>query len=106
MNSESIKKVTNQAIEQLVEALNAGHSEALTQYLAAMAKFRAYSFLNVLLILKQCPTAARVAVYRTCQSVLRQAKQGDKRLTLQSPMFPNPPSTTHASPTNHAPPHH
>jgi len=51
MNSESIKKVTNQAIEQLVEALNAGHSEALTRYLAAMTKFRAYSFLNVLLIL-------------------------------------------------------
>ena len=33
MNSENIKKVTNQAIEQLVEALNAGHSEALTRYL-------------------------------------------------------------------------
>jgi hypothetical protein len=59
MNSENIKKVTNQAIEQLVDALNAGHSEALTRYLAAMAKFRAYSFLNVLLILKQCPTAGR-----------------------------------------------
>jgi hypothetical protein len=65
MNSESIKKVTNQAIEQLVEALNAGQSEALTRYLAAMAKFRAYSFLNVLLILKQCPNAGRVAGYRT-----------------------------------------
>jgi hypothetical protein len=47
MNSENIKKVTTQAVEQLVEALNAGHSEALTRYLAAMAKFRAYSFLNV-----------------------------------------------------------
>ena len=49
MNSENIKKVTNQAIEQLVEALNAGHSGALTRYLAAMARFRTYSFLNVLL---------------------------------------------------------
>jgi len=65
MNSESIKKVTNQAIEQLVEALNAGQSEALTRYLAAMVKFRAYSFLNVLLSLKQCPNAGRVAGYRT-----------------------------------------
>jgi Phage integrase family len=47
MNSENIKKVTNQAVEQLVEALNAGHSEALARYLAAMAKFRAYSSLVV-----------------------------------------------------------
>jgi antirestriction protein ArdC len=87
MNSESIKKVTNQAIEQLVEALNAGHSEALTRYLAAMAKFRAYSFLNVLLILKQCPNAGRVAGYRTWQSFGRQVKQGAKGIMILAPMF-------------------
>ena len=79
MNSENIKKVTNQATEQLVEALNAGHSEALTRYLGAMAKFRAYSFLNVLLILKQCPNAGRVAGYKTWQSLGRQVKKGGER---------------------------
>jgi len=87
MNSENIKKVTNQAIEQLVEALNAGHSEALTRYLAAMAKFRAYSFLNVLLILEQCPNAGRVAGYRTWQSFGRQVKQGTKGIMILAPMF-------------------
>jgi antirestriction protein ArdC len=87
MNSESIKKVTNQAIEQLVEALNAGHSEALTGYLAAMAKFRAYSFLNVLLILKQCPNAGRVAGYRTWQSFGRQVRQGEKGIMILAPIF-------------------
>src|SRR5260370_9895686 len=87
MNSESIKKVTNQAIEQLVEALNAGHSEALTQYLAAMAKFRAYSFLNVLLILKQCPNAGRVAGYRTWHSFGRQVRQGEKGIMILAPIF-------------------
>ncbi len=87
MNSESIKKVTNQAIEQLVEALNAGHSEALTRYLAAMAKFRAYSFLNVLLILKQCPNAGRVAGYRTWQSFGRQVKEGEKGIMILAPIF-------------------
>jgi hypothetical protein len=51
MNSENIKQVKNQAINQLVERLNAGHSEALNRYLSAMAKFRAYSLFNVLLIL-------------------------------------------------------
>src|SRR5260221_13773816 len=87
MNSESIKKVTNQAIEQLVEALNAGHSEALPRDLAAMGKFRAYSFLNVLLILKQCPNAGRVAGYRTWQSFERQVRQGEKGIMILAPRF-------------------
>src|SRR5260370_2349407 len=87
MNSESIKKVTNQAIEQLVEALTAGHSEALTRYLAAMAKFRTYSFLNVLLILRACPNAGRVAGYRTWQSFGRQVKQGEKGIMILTPSF-------------------
>src|ERR1700731_3019853 len=87
MNSENIKKATNQAIEQLVEALNAGHSEALTRYLAAMAKFRAYSLLNVLLILKQCPNAGRVAGYRTWQSFGRQVKKGERGIAILAPIF-------------------
>src|SRR5260370_828821 len=99
MNSGSIKKVTNQAIEQLVEALNAGHSEALTRYLAAMAKFRAYSFLNVLLILKQCPNAGRVAGYRTWQSFGRQVKQGAKGIMILAPMFRKGTETTDESST-------
>ena len=61
MNYENIKKITNQAIEQLVEALDGGHSEALTRYLGAMAKFRAYSLTNVMLILSQRRNAQRVA---------------------------------------------
>jgi antirestriction protein ArdC len=87
MNSENIKKVTNQAIEQLMEALNAGHSEALTRYLGAMAKFRAYSLQNVLLILKQCPNAERVAGYKTWQSLGRQVKKGEKGIMILAPTF-------------------
>jgi antirestriction protein ArdC len=104
MNSENTKKVTNQAIEQLVEALNAGHSETLTRYLKAMAKFRTYSFLNVLLILKQSPNAGRVAGYRTWQSVGRQVRQGEKGIMILAPMFrkrnnaTNEPTATDDSP--------
>lgn len=87
MKSENIKKVTNQAIEQLVEALNAGHSDELTRYLGATAKFRAYSFLNVLLILKQRPNASRVAGYKTWQALGRQVKQGEKGILILAPMF-------------------
>src|ERR1700720_3747730 len=87
MKSENIKNITNQAVEQLVEALNAGHSEALTRYLSAMAKFRNYSVLNVMLILKQCPNAGRVAGYRTWQSFGRQVKQGEKGIMIFAPIF-------------------
>ena len=88
MNSENIKKVTNQAIEQLVGDLNEGHSEVLTRYLGAMAKFRSYSFLNVLLILKQYPNAVRVAGYKTWQSFGRQVKKGEKGIMILAPMYP------------------
>jgi len=87
MKSENIKKITNEAIEQLVSTLNAGRSEALTQYLAAMARFRTYSFLNVLLILRACPTARRVAGYQTWQSFGRQVKRGEKGIMILAPMF-------------------
>ena len=87
MNSENITKVTNQAIEQLVGDLNEGHSEALTRYLGAMAKFRSYSFLNVLLILKQYPNAVRVAGYKTWQSFGRQVKKGEKGIMILAPMY-------------------
>jgi antirestriction protein ArdC len=52
-----------------------------------MAKFRAYSFLNVLLILKQYPNAGRVAGYKTWQSLGRQVKKGEKGIMILAPMF-------------------
>jgi antirestriction protein ArdC len=52
-----------------------------------MAKFRTYSLLNVLLILKQCPSAGRVAGYRTWKSFGRQVKQGEKGIMILAPMF-------------------
>jgi len=87
MNSENIKKITNEAVERLVAELNEGHSEALQLYLRAMGKFRTYSLLNVLLILKQCPTAGRVAGYKTWQSLRRQVKQGEKGIMILAPLF-------------------
>jgi antirestriction protein ArdC len=86
MNSENIKKVTNEAINQLAETLNAGHSEALTRYLAAMAKFRTYSFFNLVLILKQCPNATHVAGYRTWKSFGRQVRGGEKGIMIFAPI--------------------
>jgi hypothetical protein len=87
MNYENIKKITNQAIEQLVQSLDGGHSETLTRYLAGMAKFRAYSVSNVLLMLQQCPQAQRVAGYRTWKGFGRQVKRGEKGIMIVAPQL-------------------
>jgi antirestriction protein ArdC len=86
MNSENIKNITNQAIEQLIEALKAGKSEALTNYLAAVAKFHRYSFQNILLIARQCPQATRVAGFRTWRLLDRFVKKGEKGLMILAPL--------------------
>jgi hypothetical protein len=50
MKLEEIKNKTNEALSYLVAALESGQSDALTQYLKAMARFRNYSFGNIMLI--------------------------------------------------------
>ena len=42
-------------IKLLIEQLEAGHSDALTNYLTAMSRFHNYSFGNVLEIARQMP---------------------------------------------------
>jgi hypothetical protein len=49
-NSHEIAERTTKAIEELSEALAAGKSETLTQYLAAIGRFHKYSLHNVMLI--------------------------------------------------------
>ena len=50
MKSEEIRKLTTQATEQLIAALQEGRSETLNHYLAAMARFHRYSLGNIMLI--------------------------------------------------------
>jgi hypothetical protein len=45
MKLEEVNKRTKEAVDFLVAALECGHSEVLTGYLGAMAKFRTYCFL-------------------------------------------------------------
>jgi len=45
MKFEDINQRTKEAVNHLVEALQSGRSEVLTQYLSAMARFHHYSFL-------------------------------------------------------------
>jgi hypothetical protein len=77
MNSENIKAVTNQAIEQLTTALNEGRSETLTQYLAAIGRFHRYSLGNVMLIAPQKPTATHVAGFHSWHKLGRFVKKSN-----------------------------
>jgi hypothetical protein len=65
MNTEksTITEAVASASAQLIAALKEGKSEALTNYLEAMSRFRSYSCQNVLLIATQRPDATRVAVH-------------------------------------------
>jgi len=86
MNSENIKKVTNQAIEHLIAALNTGKSETLTNYLTAVARFHQYSFQNILMIARQSPDAARVAGFHAWRSLGRYVKKGEKGIAILAPL--------------------
>jgi hypothetical protein len=87
MNSENIKKVTNQAIEQLVAALNQGRSETLTQYLAAIGRFHRYSLRNVMLIASQKPAATHVAGFHAWHKLGRFVKKGEKGILILAPII-------------------
>src|SRR5579864_4283898 len=57
MKLEEVNTRTKEAVDFLVAALESGHSEVLTAYLGAMAKFHTYSFGNIMLIARQKPDA-------------------------------------------------
>lgn len=61
MKSQDVKAFTEKAIENLMEQLKAGKSEALTSFLKALSHFHRYSWQNTLLIAMQCPEATHVA---------------------------------------------
>jgi antirestriction protein ArdC len=86
MNSENVKKITNQAIEQLITALKEGRSETLTQYLEAIGRFHRYSLRNVMLIASQKPTATHVAGFHAWHKLGRFVKKGEKGIMILAPV--------------------
>jgi antirestriction protein ArdC len=86
MKSEQIKQITEKASEQLVAALNAGHSEALTEYLKAIARFHRYSLGNVMLITLQKPNASYVAGFHAWQKLGRFVRKGEKGILILAPI--------------------
>ncbi|MGC2162273.1 MAG: ArdC family protein [Silvibacterium sp.] len=75
-----------QAVDYLIEQLEAGHSETLANYLGAMARFHSYSFGNILQIARQRPTATRVAGYSAWKELGRFVKKGEKGIQILAPV--------------------
>ncbi len=90
MKAEEAKKIADQALQNLTDALKHGKSEQLTQYLAMLARFHRYSFGNVLLILSQSATATHVAGFGTWKQMGRFVKKGEKGILIIAPMSIRP----------------
>lgn len=73
-------------IKLLIEQLEAGQSDALTNYLTAMSRFHNYSFGNVLEIARQMPTATRVAGFWTWKNLGRSVNAGAKGIRILAPI--------------------
>jgi antirestriction protein ArdC len=75
------------ALAILADALESGNSQALTQYLSVMSRFRAYSWNNCLLISLQRPTATRVAGFQTWLKLGRHVRKGEKGIAIFAPVL-------------------
>jgi len=87
MKVEQAKQIASNAIEQLKQALERGHSETLKEYLAAIARFHRYSWHNIMLIASQKPTATHVAGFHTWHKLGRFVKKGEKGILILAPII-------------------
>jgi hypothetical protein len=87
MKVEQAKEIASYAIEQLRQALEAGHSERLKEYLVAMARFRRYSWGNIMLIASQKPNATHVAGFHAWHKLGRFVKKGEKGILILAPII-------------------
>lgn len=86
MKTEQAKQLTNEALDQLARALEAGQSDTLQSFLRAMSHFHSYSVGNLFLILAQRPDATRVAGFRAWKKLGRFVRRGEKGIAIVAPM--------------------
>ena len=84
---QTSKEVIAANVQLLIEQLEAGHSEALTNYLTAMGRFHNYSFGNILEIARQMPEATRVAGLYAWNQLGRKVMKGQKGIRILAPMI-------------------
>ena len=86
MKTNHARKVSEQAFKELVEAVEAGKSQRLVDYLKAMGRFHNYSLGIAILIGFQKPDATHVAGFRTWQKLGRHVKKNEKGIAIMAPI--------------------
>jgi hypothetical protein len=81
------RDVIAENVQLLIEQLEAGHSQALTDYLSAMGRFHHYSLGNILEIARQRPDAIRIAGFCTWKNLGRFVKKGEKGIRILAPIM-------------------
>ncbi len=90
MNEEArtkVKQAIDSAVNNLVENLEQGKSEALMSFLEGMSKFHNYSFYNQCLIVSQKPNASLVAGFNTWKNQGRYVKKGEHGIMILAPLI-------------------
>lgn len=83
---DQARRTIDDHIQVLCDAVEHERASAsFKAYLNAQALFHDYSWHNTLLIVSQCPTARRVAGYRTWQKLGRQVRKGEKSIRIFAP---------------------
>ena len=86
MKTNHARKVSEQAFNELLEAVDAGKSQKLVDYLKTMGRFHNYSLGNAILIGFQKPDATHVAGFRTWQKLGRRVKRNEKGIAIMAPI--------------------
>ena len=87
MKTNYARTASEQAFNELVEAVEAGKSNKLVEYLNAMGRFHNYSLGNAMLIGFQKPDATHVAGFRTWQKLGRHVKRNEKGIAIMAPII-------------------
>lgn len=86
MKREEVKELVERGMRELSEALAAGKSDRLQQYLDVMARFPRYSFNNCMLIAMQFPEAQLIQGFHAWRKMGRTVKKGEKGIGIIAPL--------------------
>jgi len=89
MNRDEALKKSDDALEELAQALQQGKSEKLLEYLGMLSRFHRYSFCNLILIFTQFPNATYVAGYGKWRELNRFVRKGETGISILAPLVRN-----------------
>jgi antirestriction protein ArdC len=86
MNRKEVYEIARQAFEELAQAVEAGKSETLKQYLKTMGRLHRYSLQNTLMIHFQRHSATHVAGFWAWQRLGRHVKKNERGIAIMAPV--------------------